>query len=165
MKRVILTTIVAFLLCSNMSARKNGSFELGGTLGYDFGLKSHQGGLFNFQPEIGKYFSDQFYFGVGTGIVTDDKFDSQMLPVFARGEFDFPVTEKLTPFFSLQAGYDFGTHVNGSIRINPAVGIKLPLSSKADFNFGFGYTRFISTRNGINSTDYLGFKTGVSFKL
>lgn len=99
MKRVILTTIVAFLLCSNMSARKNGSFELGGTLGYDFGLKSHQGGLFNFQPEIGKYFSDQFYLGVGTGIVTDDKFDSQMLPVFARGEFDFPVTEKLTPFF------------------------------------------------------------------
>lgn len=35
-----------------MSAQKNGSFELGGTLGYDFGLKSHQGGLFNFQPEI-----------------------------------------------------------------------------------------------------------------
>lgn len=82
-----------------MSAQKNGSFELGGTLGYDFGLKSHQGGLFTFQPEIGKYFSDQFYLGVGTGIVTDDKFDSQMLPVFARGEFDFPVTEKLTPFF------------------------------------------------------------------
>ena len=88
-----------------------------------------------------------------------------MLPVFARGEFDFPVTEKLTPFFSLQAGYDFGTHANGSIRINPAVGVKLPLSSKADFNLSFGYTRFKKTCDGSNSADYLGFKTGVSFKL
>ena len=150
------------MLCLSVSAQegKKGTNEFNFSVGYDFGLKKGQGGLVTFQPEYGRNFTDLFYLGVGTGLVADDKFDAFSIPVFLRAEVDF-TTGKLRPFFSLQGGYDINVDGgNGCVRLNPMVGVKVPLTNTVDFNVGFGYTRTIANGRGM---DYLGFKAGVNF--
>jgi hypothetical protein len=130
---------------------------------YDFALKSGYSGVIAFQPEFGHYFSDQCYVGLGTGVLTDDKVDSWSIPLFLRAEFDFP-SKDLIPYFSVQGGYDFSLsdteYSSGCFRINPSIGVKLPLSSTTMLNLGFGYTRTIYNGSGI---DYLGLKAGLAF--
>ncbi|MDY3968407.1 MAG: hypothetical protein SO028_08530 [Prevotella sp.] len=146
-----------------MSAQKDvkGTTEFGINLGYDFGLQSGGGGFFSLQPEFGKHFSNQFYLGVGTGAYVDDKFNSVSIPAFVRAQVDFPM-KGITPYVSLQGGYDFFTSGEGTGwgRINPSIGVKVPVSKNVDFNLGFGYTRTIMDGGGM---DMLGFKAGLSF--
>lgn len=117
--------------------------------------------MFTFQPEYGKHFSDQFYLGIGTGVVVDDKFDNFSIPAFLRAEVDFNVNSSVIPYFSLQTGYDFSIGGGNSVvRLNPSIGVKLPVSNTVMFNLGFGYTRAMANGGGC---DYLGLKTGLDF--
>ena len=128
--------------------------------GYDLGLKSNQPGLISIQPEFGKFFNNQFYAGIGSGFIVDDKFNTASVPIFLRTEIDFPA-RKITPFVSLLAGYNICVSGdNGAGRINPSVGFKVPVAKNTDFNLSFGYTH--DFYNGFGS-DFLGVKTGFSF--
>ena len=162
MKKIFLF-VIASVWTLGMSAQKDvkGTTEFGINLGYDFGLQSGGGGYFSLQPEFGKHFSNQFYLGVGTGAYVDDKFNSVSIPAFVRAQVDFPM-KGITPYFSLQGGYDFFTSGEGTGwgRINPSIGVKVPVSKNVDFNVGFGYTRTIMDGGGM---DMLGFKAGLSF--
>lgn len=162
MKKIFLF-VIASVWALGMSAQKDvkGTTEFGINLGYDFGLQSGGGGFFSLQPEFGKHFSNQFYLGVGTGAYVDDKFNSVSIPAFVRAQVDFPM-KGITPYVSLQGGYDFFTSGEGTGwgRINPSIGVKLPVSKNVDFNLGFGYTRTIMDGGGM---DMLGFKAGLSF--
>lgn len=162
MKKIFLF-VIASVWALGMSAQKDvkGTTEFGINLGYDFSLKSGGGGLFSLQPEFGKHFSNQFYLGVGTGAIVDDKFNSVSIPAFVRAQVDFPM-KGITPYVSLQGGYDFFTSGEGTGwgRINPSIGVKVPVGKNVDFNVGFGYTRTIMDGGGL---DLLGFKAGLSF--
>lgn len=162
MKKIFLF-VIASVWALGMSAQKDvkGTTEFGINLGYDFCLQSGGGGLFSLQPEFGKHFSNQFYLGVGTGAYVDDKFNSVSIPAFVRAQVDFPM-KGITPYVSLQGGYDFFTSGEGTGwgRINPSIGVKVPVGKNVDFNVGFGYTRTIMDGGGI---DMLGFKAGLSF--
>ncbi len=145
-----------------MSAQKDvkGTTEFSFNVGYDIGLQGASNCL-SFQPEFGKHFTNQFYLGIGTGLFADDHFNSFNIPLFLRTEIDFPMS-KCTPYISLQGGYDFniGDSYTGAGRINPSVGLKVPVGKNVDFNLGFGYTRTIYSGGG---TNLLGFKAGLSF--
>lgn len=162
MKKIFLF-VIASVWALGMSAQKDvkGTTEFGINLGYDFGLQSGGGGFFSLQPEFGKHFTNQFYLGVGTGAYVDDKFNSVSIPAFVRAQVDFPM-KGITPYVSLQGGYDFFTSGEGTGwgRINPSIGVKVPVSKNVDFNVGFGYTRTIMDGGGM---DMLGFKAGLSF--
>lgn len=162
MKKIFLF-VIASVWALGMSAQKDvkGTTEFGINLGYDFSLKSGGGGLFSLQPEFGKHFSNQFYLGVGTGAIVDDKFNSVSIPAFVRAQVDFPM-KGITPYVSLQGGYDFFTSGEGTGwgRINPSISVNVPVGKNVDFNVGFGYTRTIMDGGGL---DMLGFKAGLSF--
>ncbi len=136
------------------------STELGVNVGYDFCIdEGASGGVFNFMPEFGKYFSDYFYFGAGTGFSTN-KFETFSIPLFLRAEVDFS-TKRIVPYVSLLAGYDFNVDGgDGFIRLNPTLGVKVPVSTNTLFNVGFNYTRTIFDGGGSNM---LGFKAGLCF--
>lgn len=152
----------AIALSIGMSAQKDvkGTTEFSFNVGYDIGLQGASNCL-SFQPEFGKHFTNQFYLGIGTGLFADDHFNSFNIPLFLRTEIDFPMS-KCTPYISLQGGYDFniGDDYTGAGRINPSVGVKVPVGRNVDFNLGFGYTRTIYSGAG---TNLLGFKAGLSF--
>ncbi len=152
----------AIALSIGMSAQKDvkGTTEFSFNVGYDIGLQGASNCL-SFQPEFGKHFTNQFYLGIGTGLFADDHFNSFNIPLFLRTEIDFPMS-KCTPYISLQGGYDFniGDSYTGAGRINPSVGLKVPVGKNVDFNLGFGYTRTIYSGGG---TNLLGFKAGLSF--
>ena len=136
------------------------STELGINVGYDFSIdEGVSGGVFNFMPEFGKYFSDHFYLGAGTGFSTS-KFETFSIPLFLRAEVDFS-TRRVIPYVSLLAGYDFNVDGgDGFIRLNPTLGVKVPVSTNTLFNVGFDYTRTIVDGGGNNM---LGFKAGLCF--
>lgn len=148
------------MACNIAAQETKKTTEFNINIGYDFGLKEGSEGAFTFQPEYGIHFNENFYLGFGTGFTTN-KFKNFAIPLFLRTEVDFP-TKTVIPYISLQGGYDFAvtSATVNSTRINPAVGVKVPISSKVLFNLGFGYTRSIVKGGGYNS---LGFKAGVCF--
>lgn len=158
--RNLFIVITCLLACNIAAQETKKTTEFNINIGYDFGLKEGSGGAFTFQPEYGIHFNENFYLGFGTGFATD-KFKNFAIPLFLRTEVDFP-TKTVIPYISLQGGYDFAvtSATVNSTRINPAVGVKVPISSKVLFNLGFGYTRSIVKGGGYNS---LGFKAGVCF--
>lgn len=160
MKKTFLV-IACLVACSLAAQETRKSTEFGLNLGYDFGLKSGMGGMFSLQPEFGKHFNEQFYLGIGTGVSADDGFNAFAIPAFLRAEVDFP-GRRITPYISLQGGYDFSVSGEGSsfARVSPSVGIKVPMGRNLDFNLGFGYTRTIVDGGG---GDFLGVKTGFYF--
>jgi hypothetical protein len=164
-KRFFLLTVIGLMMTAMAwgQAPTKGSNMWNVNFSYDFALKSGYSGVIAFQPEFGHYFTDQCYVGLGTGVLTDDKVNSWSIPLFLRAEFDFP-SKDLIPYFSVQGGYDFSLsdteYSSGCFRINPSIGVKLPLSSTTMLNLGFGYTRTIYNGSGI---DYLGLKAGFAF--
>lgn len=161
--RVLALGLAAMALCTSVNAQtgKKGTDEFRVTAGYTFGLTEGAGGAVSLTPEYGHYFSDQFYFGMGTGITMDDSFESVAIPLFARGEVNFPTSGSITPYVSLAVGYDINTEGDNSVaRINPSVGVKVPIAKNTLFNLGFGYTRTIVKGGG---GDFLGFTAGLNF--
>ncbi len=164
MKKLLFSLAIAIMSLSTAAAqltnKKSNEFSV--NLGYNFGLSENGGGTIFLQPEYGKHFTDQFYLGIGTGLRTDDGFDTWLIPAFLRAEVDFQAGN-FTPYISLQGGYDFnisGFNGTGIGRISPTIGVKVPVSQHTTFNLGFGYTREIYDGGG---ADYLGFNAGISF--
>lgn len=159
MKKFFIAIVCLFVynIAEAQDFQKTTEFNV--NVGYDILLKGN-GGAFVVQPEFGKHFSKQFYLGVGTGMVTDNKFKTFAIPAFLRAEIDFPI-KQVTPYISLQGGYDFGVDDRQScVRINPSIGVKVPITKTIAFNLGFGYTRTIVDGGGAN---WLGLRAGLNF--
>ncbi|MFT4664408.1 MAG: hypothetical protein ACI9VN_002958 [Patescibacteria group bacterium] len=86
------------------------------------------------------------YLGIGAGIGFDI-YDERYLPIHLdfRGNFN---VMKATLYYTLQAGYSFSDHdfgsdddtqISGGLLVYPAVGIKIPTTSKLDVLVEFGY--------------------------
>jgi hypothetical protein len=166
MKRFFFLAMITLLAAFSAKGQtpSKGSNQWNINLSYDFALKSGYAGMIGIQPEFGHYFADQVYLGAGTGVVADDKFKSVAIPLFLRAEYDWNTQGSILPYLSVQAGYDISLNSesssSGYYRINPSIGVKLPLSNTSLLNLGFGYTRTISSGYG---TNYLGLKAGIIF--
>ena len=161
----LLLLLAAILLATGAKAqdeeveKKKGEFRV--NFGYDFGLKEGSNGVVSFQPEYGWQVVDNFYLGIGTGVLADDGFNNFYIPAFVRGELTFSKYGSITPYIALQAGYDFSTgDGDGEVRINPNVGIKVPIGKTTDLHLSVGYSRLIVDGGG---ADCLGAKIGFSF--
>jgi len=125
---------------------------------YSFGIQTINGYLFN--P----------YFSMGIGIGVDRYKNVTFVPLFADLRVNFLQTN-VTPFLSGGIGYSLGTDkVNkGGLLVNPALGVKFFVSSKAALNFSIGYrlqeNSFTYYYYGTykESSGYLNFKLGATF--
>lgn len=155
----LFTMVALFLAVTAVAQEKeNSNVETGINLGYDFTVgEDYDHSMFRIMPECGKYFSENFYCALGAGVSFGEN-STFTIPVFLRSEVDF-ATGKIKPYVSMLVGYDISTESDGFFRINPSVGVKVPVSNKAQFNLGFGYTRTVFDGGGAN---YLGFNLGVA---
>ena len=106
----------------------------------------------------GYMFNEHLAAGVGVGF---EVFNHRFFPVFADVRFTL-WDNKVSPFFAIKAGYSFGNfkekhyealHIDfgpinihdayfrnyGGFMLNPEMGIKIPLSGKADLLFSVAY--------------------------
>ena len=155
----------SFANVSAQSEKCKSEFRI--NLGYEFGLKKGNGGMFAVHPEVGWNLSEQFYLGIVTGVETDEKFKYLSIPIYIHPEVSFDVPGKITPFFGIEGGCVINTqsvsdHANNEVTgsINPMIGIRTPIGKHTDFSLSFGYKRTIVLGGG---GDYLGFKAGVNF--
>ena len=109
--------------------------------GYQVGVGSYSNGRLKLNIVNGYQFSPYFSMGLGVGLryYTDE--EEALIPIFADFRANF-MDNKVTPYFSLGAGYSFdpGNDLRGvGFLLNPAFGIKFNLSEKVGIHVGIDY--------------------------
>lgn len=150
----------------------------GGHRGLDFtvdvgyGISTQGGsGIITTGIGLGKRFTKNFYFGLGTGAYVSPDGGNPLVPVTADFKALFPVGRtRIAPGGLFKLGYVFNTEGSVSvpyltgrnniryrsadlpnyfmIQIMPTV--EIPLSQKVDFNVGLGYTQYIPVGGDID---------------
>lgn len=150
----------------------------GGHRGLDFtvdvgyGISTQGGsGIITTGIGLGKRFTKNFYFGLGTGAYVSPDGGNPLVPVTTDFKALFPVGRaRIAPGGLLRMGYVFNTEGSVSvpyltgrnniryksadlpnyfmIQIMPTV--EIPLSQKVDFNVGLGYTQYIPVGGDID---------------
>lgn len=166
-KQLFKSVLVLTMLLSTVSvmAQSNGhkGLDFSADLGYNIHTKGG-GGAISAELELGKRFSDRFYWGLGAGafILTGD--GDPLIPITTDFKVFFTMSStKLTPFAGLKAGYVINTaedikvgtgrnretiSMPNYIMVQIMPGIQFPLSGSVDFNLGAGYTHFIPASSG-----------------
>ena len=156
----------------------------GGHRGLDFtvdvgyGISTQGGsGIITTGIGLGKRFTKNFYFGLGTGAYVSPDGGNPLVPVTADFKALFPVGRaRIAPGGLLRMGYVFNTEGDktfsvGSgryresfkvempnyfmLEIMPSV--EIPLSSKVDFNVALGYMHLIPVGDGSDGMDGSGY--------
>lgn len=164
----------------------------GGHRGLDFtvdvgyGISTQGGsGIITTGIGLGKRFTKNFYFGLGTGAYVSPDGGNPLVPVTADFKALFPVGQaRIAPGGLLRMGYVFNTE--GDHTINVGTGrhpdfmtiespnyfmfeimptVEIPLSQKVDFNLGVGYAHFIPVgdNGGGSGVGYAMFRAGFGF--
>ena len=164
----------------------------GGHRGLDFtvdvgyGISTQGGsGIITTRIGLGKRFTKNFYFGLGTGAYVSPDGGNPLVPVTADFKALFPVGRtRIAPGGLLRMGYVFNTE--GDHTINVGTGrhpdfmtiespnyfmfeimptVEIPLSQKVDFNLGVGYAHFIPVgdNGGGSGVGYAMFRAGFGF--
>ena len=117
----------------------------GGVLFGGHGNAAGTGGI-----EIGKRFSEKFYWGAGIGIGKYAPSDYAAIPVTTTFKALWPIrSSKIVPNIAFRTGFDantYGEDYSWEIDIMP--GIQIPLGQKVDFNFNLGYQCGIGFNGG-----------------
>ena len=164
----------------------------GGHRGLDFtvdvgyGISTQGGsGIITTGIGLGKRFTKNFYFGLGTGAYISPDGGNPLVPVTADFKALFPVGRaRIAPGGLLRMGYVFNTEGDhtysvGSGRYRETFTIEspnyfmfeimptveIPLSQKVDFNLGVGYAHFIPVgdNGGGSGVGYAMFRAGFGF--
>jgi len=151
MKKILLFIIAAFLMPDAFSQYFNTS-QVGMLMGsrtnlYSYGNTETRTEFFpSFFMTNGIIFNEYMAAGIGVGI---EYLDRNLIPAF------FDIRRSLrdndvSPFFGLKMGYSFstfkkernGNHYfkkNGGFMLHPEMGVKIPLSERADLQFSVAY--------------------------
>ena len=164
----------------------------GGHRGLDFtvdvgyGISTQGGsGIITTGIGLGKRFTKNFYFGLGTGAYVSPDGGNPLVPLTADFKALFPVGRaRIAPGGLLRMGYVFNTEGDhtysvGSGRYRETFTIEspnyfmfeimptveIPLSQKVDFNLGVGYAHFIPVgdNGGGSGVGYAMFRAGFGF--
>lgn len=130
--------------------------------GYDIATKGGGGNLLA-EVEVGKQFTKNFYWGLGSGVWFPTKGTKDLsVPITTGVKVFFPIENStIKPYASLKGGYvvNTGNTDFNAILLQIMPGILFPLSKTIDMNIGAGYTHeifdggsggAISVRMGIN---------------
>lgn len=167
------TLLIALMLSTigamaQQTADSNGRFHglnFGVDLGYNINTKGG-GGSIAAEVELGKYFGQKFYWGIGSGAYIPTGDGKVMIPITTNAKVFMPLnSSKITPFVDLKAGYVINTaddvtvgegkfsqkvEMPDYIMVQIMPGFRYPLTNGIDFNFGAGYTHFIPASGGDN---------------
>lgn len=138
-------------------------------LGYSIGVGTFSTGRVNLHTVQGVKISDYFSVGMGLGLDYYHDLYSDMgsgelfVPIFLNMKGYVPVTEKLSPFLSLDLGYGIGATEGvsgcGGFLWSPSVGLRYN-----HFKFQIGYTSQRISENGFGfNMDAVQIKVGVVF--
>ena len=139
-------------------------------LGYNIATKGG-GGTFSTEIGIGKRFTKNFYWGIGSGaFIPTKKGGNTMIPVNTDFKVYFPLnTTSIVPNGTVRFGYIINTadEIDNLGKLNYIMlqimpGIQIPLSKKVDVNFSLGYTHYIPTIN-IGGSGAFTVKVGFDF--
>lgn len=188
MKKIILLFCLS-LACANavfaqdntetngLKAAGHKGLDFSVELGYGFPTKG-DGGITTVDLGLGKRFTKNFYWGIGTGLYLPTKGGKPMIPLFTDLKAYFPINgTAIVPDITARLGYVLNTEDDITVKIGKQTqtyespnytmlqvipGIQLPLSLKADFNLGVGYTHMFPSGGG-NGSGYFTVKLGFNF--
>ena len=146
--------------------------------GFDIATKGG-GGDFAADIQLDKRFSKNFSAGIGAGVnVGFSDGAKPLIPFFADFKGLIPLqNSKVMPFMDLKVGYVLNTADDitvGSgknkvtvkqpdyVLLSLMPGVRLPLNSKLDIDFGIGYQHYFPTA-GSGGSGAFGFKVGLNF--
>lgn len=138
-------------------------------MGYSVGVGTFSTGRVNLHTVQGAKIGDYFSAGLGIGLdyyhdlYSDVGNGELFVPIFLNMKGYIPVTEKLSPFVSLDLGYGIGATEgvsgSGGFLWSPSVGLKYGL-----FKLQVGYTSQRISESGFGfNMDAIQFKVGVVF--
>lgn len=167
MKKLLIAFIVSMATIFSGSAQQvpvkyHGEVDLG----YSVGVGTFSTGRVNLHTVQGIKVSNYFSAGLGLGLDYYHEFYDKgelFMPIFLNMKGYIPVTEKFSPFVSLDMGYGVGLTEGvsgcGGFLWSPALGIRYD-----HFKFQFGYTSQRISESGIGfNMDAIQFKIGIVF--
>lgn len=139
-------------------------FNLSIGSGYNIATKGG-GGTFPIDLMVTKRFTQNFSFGLGSGVQIPTSEGSKVLiPLYADMKAYLPLTStNITPFADIQLGYIFNTadditigsgknrqtvEVPNYVMFSIMPGIRIPLSRKSDLDLSIGYQHYVATKGG-----------------
>lgn len=155
-----------------------------GHRGLDFGINAgidimDGGSSIPVDLMVSKRFNKNVSLGVGAGVNIPTSGGDPSVPIFLDFKGYFPLkSTKLTPFVDVRSGYTINTaseYTVGSGRYSVTVtpsdfvmasvipGIRIPMSSRTDVDFGLGYMMYAPTSGGGKITSAFALRLGLNF--
>lgn len=155
-----------------------------GHRGLDFGVDAgvdvmNGGANIPIELMLSKRFNKNFSLGLGAGVNIPTGGGDATIPIFLDFKGYFPLkSTKLTPFVDVRGGYVVNTaseYTVGSgkyqVTVKPSdfvmasimPGIRIPMSSRTDLDFGLGYMMYAPTGGGGKVTSAFAMRLGLNF--
>ncbi len=163
MKKFLLLVAMATMSFGAANAQTPVKYHGEVDLGYSIGVGTFATGRVNLHTiqgiQVGKYFST----GIGLGLDYYHEGPELMIPIYLNLKGYLPVTEKISPYFSLDVGAGIGatTGMSGlsGATYTPAVGVKIDR-----FKVQIGYNAQCLSESGVSVTmGAIQIKAGVTF--
>lgn len=165
MKKFKSILVALFMLSMTTSYAQDGIKYQGEVdLGYSIGVGTFNANRVNLHTIHGAKINKNFSVGLGIGLDYYHEGEGDlMMPIFANAKGYYPVTEKFSPYASLDLGYGVGvtegTSGLGGFYWSPAIGIKYD-----KFKFQIGYTSQSLSESGFSvNMGAVQFKVGLAF--
>ncbi len=157
-----LLLIVTSLISANaqVTAKYQGEVDLG----YSIGVGTFSTNRVNLHTVQGVKIADYFSAGLGLGLDYYHEGSGELfVPIYLNMKGYIPVTDKLSPFVSLDLGYGIGATEgvsgSGGFLWSPSVGLRYD-----HFKFQVGYTSQRISESGIGlNMNAVQFKIGIAF--
>lgn len=166
MKKVLLIVMMIFACVSGINAQAIAKYQGELDFGYSVGTGTFSTGRVNIHTIHGAKIGEYFSAGLGLGVDYYHEFYNMgelYMPIFLNMKGYIPVTDKLSPFASLDMGYGVGVTSGvtgtGGFLWSPSVGLRY---NKFKFQFGYTSQRISKYGFGVNM-NAVQFKIGVIF--
>lgn len=165
MKKIKSILVALFMLCVTAGYAQDGIKYQGEVdLGYSIGVGDFALNRLNLHTIHGAKINQNLSLGVGIGLdYYHEGGGDLMMPIFVNAKGYYPVTEKFSPYASLDLGYGVGVTEGvsglGGFYWSPAVGVKYD-----KFKFQIGYASQSLSESGVSvNMGSVQFKIGLAF--
>lgn len=166
MKKLLSIFVMVLCFTCGMSGQVVAKYQGEVDFGYSVGVGTFSTGRVNLHTVQGAKIGDYFSAGLGLGLdYYHELYDKGELfvPIFLNMKGHIPVTQKLSPFVSLDLGYGIGATAGvtgcGGFLWGPSIGLRYD-----HFKFQLGYTSQRISEFGIGfNMDAISFKAGIVF--
>lgn len=151
MKKFLFLAAVAVMAMGSASAQTPVKYHGEVDLGYSIGVGTFSTGRVNLHTVQGVRIGRHFSTGVGVGLDYYHELEELFIPIYLNMKGYLPVSEKVSPYFSLDIGAGVGASSGASglsgLYCMPAVGVKL---GKFKAQLGYNIQRVSESGLGFN---------------